>query len=353
MTAHLSLENLIQQYAHDIIRTDFSENKKTTPEFSALIMGLAPLSHATENHCSFFANQKYLEDAKKTLAGYVLCQENDFQALRSKNKHSTLVICKNPYVLFARLGQFFFKPKFEITGIHAQSHIDSSAEVHPSATIYPFAFVGPGAHIGARSVVYSGCFIGAASTVGEDCILYANSVLREGCKLGDRCILNPGAVVGGDGFGFAPFEMENVKIPQIGGVRIENDVEVGANSAIDRGALNDTVVCEQTKIDSLVMIAHNVEIGKACFIAAQSGIAGSSKLGNRVVLAGQVGVSGHVTIGDNVTMLAQSGASKNVAPNQIMNGSPAKTNREHLLQMAIVNKIVKEKLSEKNTSEKS
>jgi UDP-3-O-[3-hydroxymyristoyl] glucosamine N-acyltransferase len=336
------LSEILKRFPSDVLEIQFgslhSELQNEIP-----IEGLAPLSDAHPGLCSFLSNEKYLSHALETEAGFVLCSAQTANAIRSSNKNSTLIVCKDAYVMFARLGQIFFQPQKDVSGVHSLSYVDSTSQIHETATIYPFAFVGPGTRIGARTILYSGCFVGAGSIVGDDCLLYPNVVVREGCTLGNNCILNPGAVVGGDGFGFAPFEMENVKIPQIGGVQLADHVELGSNTCVDRGALKNTIVGEQTKIDSLVMVAHNVEIGKACFLAGQSGIAGSSVLGNRVVLAGQVGVSGHIAIGDNVTMLAQSGASKNIAANQIMNGSPAKTNREHLLQMATLSKITQER----------
>lgn len=306
---------------------------------------LAPLSHAVPQAIAFLANEKYLQEAIDTQAGAILCSAEHAKAIleakaaAGKPITAQLLVHPEPYVLFARVAQVFFEPVHPFSGVSPQAHVDASAWIHPTATVFPFAFVGPGARVGARSVVYSGVFIGAASIIGENCILYPNCVVREGCKVGDRCIVNPGAAIGGDGFGFAPSGMENVKIPQVGGVRIDDDVEVGSNASIDRGALHDTRIGRQTKIDSLVMVAHNVQVGEACFLAGQSGVAGSAKLGNRVVLAGQVGVVGHVVLGDNVTMLAKSGVSKDITRPGLYNGIPARPNREYLLLTAAFNRL--------------
>ncbi len=303
--------------------------------------GVAPLNHATSEHISFLINEKYFDEALTTHAGAIICSKKDAEKLLDKTK-STLIVSNNPHATLAKISQFFFKPAHPFTGKSNQAYIDQSAEIHPTATIFPFAFIGPGTQIGANTVVYSGCFIGAASTIGADCILYPNSVVREGCHLGDRCILNPGAVIGGDGFGFAPTEKENIKIPQIGGVQIAEDVEIGANTTIDRGAMADTKIGRQTKIDNLVMVAHNVVIGEFCFIAAQTGIAGSTYVGDRVIMAGQVGVAGHLKIGDKATLTAQAGVSKNVPAGETWGGSPARTYKEHATAIAFVNKLVKQ-----------
>jgi UDP-3-O-[3-hydroxymyristoyl] glucosamine N-acyltransferase len=335
----------------------------TSPSVERVFEGLAPLSHATPNTIAFLANEKYLDEAYVTRAGAILCSpehgallaarfEMESATLSSEVVVPQLLLTKEPYVAFARVAQVFFKPAHPFEGRSAQAYVDASAQVASSATLFPFCFVGPGARIGARTVVYSGVFIGAGSVVGDDCILYPNAVVREGCRLGDRCLLNPGAVLGGDGFGFAPSGLENVKIPQVGGVRLADDVEVGANSAIDRGALLDTTVGPQTKIDSLVMVAHNVQIGRACFIAGQAGIAGSSKLGDKVTLAGQVGVSGHVTIADNVVVLAKAGVSKGLSQPGLYNGIPARPNREYLLGLAALMRLSGRKKSETKRDEK-
>lgn len=299
--------------------------------------GVAPLQYAKKNHISFLTNDRYLNDAMTSSAGAILCSTLAAEGLRGKVK-ATLFICKEPYVVFARIAQLFHKPQHPFTGISEKAVVDVSASVHASATVFPFAFVGAGAFIGARTVVYSGVFVGAASVVGEDCILYPNAVIREGCELGSRCIVNPGAVIGGDGFGFAPSGMENVKIPQTGGVRVGDDVEIGSNASIDRGTMAHTQIDKQTKIDSLVQIGHNAHIGEACFLAGASAVAGSTTLGKRVTLAGQVGVAGHLNVGDEVTVLAQAGVTKNLEKG-VYNGTPARPVQEYLRQLAVLSKL--------------
>lgn len=317
---------------------------KILPEFKeASFESVAPLNMANSLHVSFLVNEKYTDDALKSKAGAILCSEKSAELLREKFS-GFILVCDDPYAAFAKVSQNFFKPIHPFAGISAQAVIDKSAVIHPSATVFPFVFIGPGAHIGENTVIYSGCFIGAATTIGNNCLIYPNVVIREGCSIADRCILNPGVVIGGDGFGFAPTAKENIKIPQIGAVEIAEDVEVGSNTTIDRGAMANTIIGKQTKLDNLVMIAHNVVVGEYCFIAAQSGIAGSSIIGNRCVFGGQVGVSGHVKVTDNVTATAQSGISKNISESGVWQGSPARPHKEYGIHYATLNRIVKNKL---------
>lgn len=311
-----------------------------------LISGLAPLSDAGSGFASFLANPKYMSDALSSQATVILCLPEHAERLAPECR-SALLVCENPYANFARLSQHFFRPQHGFAGISPQALIDATAEIGADVTVFPNAYVGPGAVVGARSVLYPGSFLGSGSRLGEDVILYPNAVVREGCQLGDGVIVNPGAVIGGDGFGFAPDGDENVKIPQMGGVVLEKHVEVGSNATIDRGTLGDTVIQEQTKIDSLVQIAHNVQVGKACFLAGQSGVAGSSVLGNRVTLAGQVGISGHIKLGDHVVVLAKSGVSKNLLGPGAYNGIPATENREYLRREATLRKLLKERQASK------
>lgn len=332
----LAASELIERYGCDVF-------SNTPADLSRLVFsGVATLQRAEPGELSFFTNERYFDELRGTRAGAVLCTRKTAEQVSEIYK-GLIFVSAQPYVDFARVSQFFFEPKHPSQGISTSAAIDKTAQVHPTATVFPFAFVGPGAVIGARSVIYSGVFVGAGTTIGEDCIVYPNAVVREGCSLGDRCIVNPGAVIGGEGFGFAPTATENVKIPQRGGVRIGNDVEIGSNSSIDRGTLDDTIVEEQTKIDSLVQIGHNVRVGKACFLAGQAGIAGSCVIGNRVTLAGQVGVAGHLKIGDGVTVLAQGGVTKDLLEKGIYSGWPARPNQEVLRQIVTLNKLATRK----------
>lgn len=313
-----------------------------TPE-GILFSGVAPLDYATSTHISFLTNEKYIDAGLQSKAGAIFCSQKMAETLQNK-WHGIILVCEDAYAAFAKVSQSFFKPTHPFHGISPQAIVDKSAVIHPTATVFPFAFIASGAHVGKNSVLYSGCFLGAASTVGEDCILYPNVVVREGCRIGDRCIINPGVVIGGDGFGFAPTSKENVKIPQIGGVEIAHDVELGSNTTIDRGALANTKIGAQTKIDNLVMIAHNVQIGENCLMAAQTGVAGSTTIGSYVKTGGQAGFAGHIKIGNNVGITAQSGVSKNISDNEIWGGTPARPFKEHIQQAAALSSLAKKHL---------
>jgi UDP-3-O-[3-hydroxymyristoyl] glucosamine N-acyltransferase len=203
------------------------------------------------------------------------------------------------------------------------------------------ATVGARAKIGARSILGPGVFVGADAVLGEDCRLHANAVVADGCRVGSRCILQPGAVVGSDGFGYVWDGQRHRKIPQVGIVRLEDDVEVGANAAIDRATLGETVVGRGTKIDNLVQVGHNVVIGEHSLLCGQAGIAGSSRIGRRVTLAGQAGVADHVTIGDGAIATAQSGivTGATIEPGALVSGMPAAPHREFLKRAAWVAKL--------------
>lgn len=327
----ISLQDLLK-----IAQGSLFKSTQENPHF----VGVAPLEFAAPNTISFLANIKYLDAAQTTKAGVVLCTEDAAKKLL-QNNHSILIVCANPYAAFAKVSQTFFKPRHSFQGISQQAFIDKTAKVAQSATIFPNAYVAAHAVIGENTVIYPGCFVGEHVTIGNDCLLYPNVVVREGCNVGHRCLLNPGAVIGGEGFGFAPTLEENVKIPQIGGVQIADDVEIGANSTIDRGTIENTTVGRQTKIDNLVTVGHNSQIGEFCFLAGQTGVAGSAKIGNRVTTAGQVGISGHLSIGDNVIIGPKSGVTKNIPNGQTWLGIPARPYKEFVKWLAVLNRFVK------------
>jgi UDP-3-O-[3-hydroxymyristoyl] glucosamine N-acyltransferase len=195
--------------------------------------------------------------------------------------------------------------------------------VDPSAAVYPGAVVAAGARVGARTVLYPGVFLGAEAVVGEDCILYSNVTVREKCVLRDRVILQPGVVIGGDGFGFAPDKGVYEKIPQVGNVILEEDVEIGANTCVDRAALGSTRIGKGTKLDNLIQIGHNVVIGENSIIVSQTGISGSTHVGNHVVMGGQVGLAGHLKIGDQVTLATRTGVMEDIPEKGVYWGSPS------------------------------
>jgi UDP-3-O-[3-hydroxymyristoyl] glucosamine N-acyltransferase len=287
---------------------------------SLMIEGLAGLEEAQPGQLSFYGNAKYKKALAATKASAVLVSPDAGPA-----SGHTWVRVKNPHLAFARIAQSFFPPRQHAPGVSPKAEVHPTAQIDPTATVMAFATVEEGARIGPRTVVFGGCFIARGAQVGADTLLYSNVTVAERCVVGDRCIVHASAVVGSDGFGFA-FDLEtpeHVKIPQTGIVRVEDDVELGACTTIDRATLGETVVGRGTKVDNLVQIAHNVTVGPYSILCAQAGISGSSHLGVGVVLAGQVGVVGHVKLGDRVVIGAQSGVMNDVEGGKNMLGTPA------------------------------
>jgi UDP-3-O-[3-hydroxymyristoyl] glucosamine N-acyltransferase len=257
------------------------------------------LSDAGPEHLSFLSNRRYYRQLKTTRAGAVLID-------RETDAHGrTAIRCDDPYQAFAHSLALFHPRPWPETGVDPRAAVADDAVVE-GATVEALAFIGPGARVGAGSWIEAGAYVGAGAVVGESCRLMPHSVVAAGCRLGDRVWLNPGAVVGGEGFGFAPSPEGHVKIPQTGRVVVEDDVEIGANSCVDRATMGETGVRRGAKLDNLVQVGHGAEIGEGDFLAAFSGVAGSARLGKRVVLAAKAGVGNHLEIGDGV--VAASGA---------------------------------------------
>ncbi len=282
---------------------------------------LAPLDKAGPAQLAFLANQKYLPQVETTRAGAVLISPADLDKVTNR-AGSNFIVTPNPYAYFARVAQAFIDlatPKAK-PGVHPSAYIDPDAKVAASAVIGPHVTVEAGAVVGERVKLDAGVVVGRGVTLGDDVHLYPNVTVYHGCKLGARVIVHAGAVIGADGFGFAPdFVGEGdartgswVKIPQVGAVDIADDVEIGANTTIDRGAMADTVIEECVKIDNLVQIGHNCRIGAYTVIAGCAGIAGSTSIGKHCMIGGAVGIAGHVTLADYVIVTAQSGVSKSL-----------------------------------------
>lgn len=239
----------------------------------------------------------------------------------------------DPYLAFAKILCLFSPPVSHDKTVSPLAHIDPTASLQEEVTVFPHAFVGAGVKVRRRSVLYPGVSLGQGVEVGEDCILYPNVVVREGCRLGNRVILHAGVVIGSDGFGYAGEGDGRVKIPQVGIVDVEDDVEIGANTTVDRATLGRTVIGRGTKIDNLVQIAHNVRIGENSIIAAQAGVAGSTRIGNNVVLAGQAGVVNHVKIGDGARIGPQAGIPRSVPPGALLSGAIAAAPHQEWLKV--------------------
>lgn len=290
-----------------------------------LISGVAALDRAGPTEISFLANPKFRGQLDGTRAAAVIVHPSlDGMCDRP------LLLCANPYLAFARILAHFHPPLCLPSGVQAGATVDASAVIASDATVSPGCVIGNGARIGRGSVLHPNVTVYPWAEIGEDCTVYAGVVIRERCVLGNRVIVQPNAVIGSDGFGFAPDGQRYVKIPQVGRVVVEDDVEIGAGTCVDRGTLNDTRIHRGTKIDNLVQIGHNAQIGEDCILVAQVGISGSTVIGRHCTFGGQSATSGHLKVGDNVTIAARGGVSGDVEPNQVMAGFPLQPHREWL-----------------------
>ncbi|MBI1284417.1 MAG: UDP-3-O-(3-hydroxymyristoyl)glucosamine N-acyltransferase [Thiobacillus sp.] len=258
-----------------------------------IIRQVAPLERATSDEIGFVAQSKYLNQLASTGAGAVILPVDAREATDLPR-----ILSPNPYLYFARVSGLLNPPPRPPAGVHPAATVAADAEIAADASIAAGAVVGSGARIGARSVVGANCVIGDQARIGEDCLLHANVTIYHRCEVGDRAILHAGCVIGSDGFGFAPSAGGWEKIPQIGRVLIGDDVEVGACTTIDRGALEDTIIEEGVKLDNLIQVAHNVQIGAHTAIAACTGIAGSTRIGRHCMIGGAAMIFGHIEIAD-------------------------------------------------------
>lgn len=307
---------------------------------SLRLEGIAPLEEATASDVSFFSNRKYRKAFEASRAGAVVVEPGE-QVPAGR----AVLRVANAYLAFAKISTLFHPPREAVPEVAPTAVIHPTARVHPSAQVMPLACVGPDAQVGARTILFPGVHVADGARVGEDCLLYHNVVVRERCAVGNGVILQPGCVIGSDGFGFA-FDAEgegkgprHYKVPQVGNVVVEDDVELGANTCVDRATLGTTRIGRGAKIDNLVQIAHNVEIGPLCLLVSQVGIAGSTRLGMGVVAAGQVGIVGHLQIGDGVKIGAQSGVTGDVEPGAAIAGSPARPHADWLKNMAALDHL--------------
>jgi len=263
------------------------------------ISQVASLESATASDISFVSHPRFLSELAKTKAGAVIVGAHDRDATALPR-----IICANPYAYFARVSALLNPPAAVEAGVHKTAVVERGAKIADSASIGAGAYIGKKANIGPGASIGAGTFIGDGTTIGAETLLYANVSVYHGCTIGKRCIVHSGAVIGADGFGLAHDNGVWLKIPQIGGVVIGNDVEVGANTTIDRGALHDTVIEDGVKMDNQIQIAHNVKIGANTAIAACVGIAGSAIIGRNCAIGGAAMLRGHIVIADNVSISA-------------------------------------------------
>lgn len=297
------------------------------------IRGMASLEEAEEGDLTFLAELKSIARLEKTRATAVIVPS----PLPSLSK--PVIITANPYLAYAKIQAFFSHRPYVARGIDPRSHIGQGVKMGQEVSIYPFVFVGDRSQIGDRAVLYPGVYLGESVSVGEETILYPNVTVMDRCIIGKRVILHPGTVIGSDGFSYARDGSHYVKIPQVGIVQIDDEVEIGANCAVDRAAMSKTWIKRGVKTDNLVQIGHNVTVGEDTILVAQVGIAGSTVVGNHVTLGGQVGVAGHISIGDGVRVGGQSGITQTVPPGRVISGTPAFPHREWLKAQAIFQKL--------------
>ena len=298
------------------------------------IQRVAKIETAGPGDVTFLANPKYAAALASTKASAVIA------AATVEGAPCAIIRSATPYLTFARAAQALSPERRPEPGVHPRAWVDAEAVVDPTASIGPFAAIGAGVRIGARTIVHPHAVIGADSVIGADCLIHANVSIRERCTLGDRVIVQNGAVIGSDGYGFAQRpDGSHEKIPQTAPVVIEDDVEIGANTTIDRPAVGETRIKAGTKIDNLVQIAHGVVLGRHVLLAAQVGIAGSTVIGDHVTFGGQVGVGGHLTIGDRVKAVGQSGITNSVAADGFVSGYPAIPNHEWRRSSAVFRKL--------------
>ncbi|RME86479.1 MAG: UDP-3-O-(3-hydroxymyristoyl)glucosamine N-acyltransferase [Zetaproteobacteria bacterium] len=310
----------------------FVQGRLENADPNTRIVGIAPLEKASPEQISFLASPRWRKLLAQTQAAAVLVREEDAKGIPA-------IVVADPYLAYARLQQRFF-PLPQARGARdASAVIDPSARLAPDVDVGAQAVVMAGAEIGAGTIIGAGCIVGRDVHIGRHCILHPRTVVMDGCVLGDRVIVQPGAVIGADGFGFAWSGERFEKIPQVGRVVIGNDVEIGANACIDRGALGDTIIEDGVKIDNLVQIGHNVRVGAHTAMAAQAGVSGSTRIGRGCLIGGQAGFAGHLTVADRARIGAQAGVIGDIkAPGEYW-GTPAAPKRQWLKAIGILMRL--------------
>jgi len=303
------------------------------------VLGMAALDEADASEVSFLGNEKYYQDYLETKAGVVLVPPG----VPGEPSEAALIEVENPSHAFGEVVKQFVKAQSIVSmGVHPTAYIADDVVMDPAkVSIGPRVIIESGVTIGNGSEVRAGAVVCAGAVIGSDCLLHANCTVRERCVLEDRVILQPGCVIGSDGYGYALVDGRHEKIDQVGIVVLEKDVEIGANTTIDRARFGKTVIGEGTKIDNQVQVGHNVRMGKHCLIVSQVGISGSTHIGNYVTMAGQAGTAGHLKIGDKATLTGRTGAIKDLEGGKVYMGMPARPMREELKKQANLSRLPK------------
>lgn len=302
------------------------------PDGERVITGVTNLEDAGKDDITFAVGTHLAQAASSRAAVVIVPRE-------APDVGKTVIKVDSPRVAFARLLAMFTPQPAVPRGVHPHAYIGQNVRLGNNVSVQAFATVADDAIIGDNTIIQPYVYVGAGTHIGKDCLLYPHVTVREDCRLGDRIIIQSGAVIGSDGFGYVTIDGRHHKVPQVGNVVIEDDVEVGANAAIDRATTGSTVIKKGTKIDNLVHVAHNVTVGENCFFVAQTGIAGSTVIGDNVTFAGQTGCTGHVTIGDNSVFAARSGIISDVPANSFYAGFPARPHQEWLRAEAALRRL--------------
>lgn len=309
---------------------------KVEGDINATVNTFAKIEEGTKGAISFLSNPKYIHYIYDTQSSIVLIN-NDVELERPV--YTTLIRVENAYECVAKLLQLYDAARPKKQGIDSLAFISPKATIGENVYIGAFAYIGDNAVIGNGTMVYPHATIGDNVKIGEKCKIYPNVVIYEGCKLGNEVTIHSGSVIGADGFGFAPNTEGYAKIPQIGIVTIEDNVEIGANTCIDRSTMGSTIIRKGVKLDNLIQVAHNVEIGENTVMSAQVGIAGSTKIGSWCMFGGQVGLAGHITVGDKTFLGAQSGVPGNIKGDQTLIGTPPMEPKAYFKSQAIFRKL--------------
>lgn len=301
---------------------------------NVIIEGIAPIAEAGPGEIAFAENLKVLAKYKEKTGATALIVPKDAQDV---GRHHIKVA--NPRLAFTQVLQVFAWPPVTMIGIHPSAVVHETAKLGDDVAVGPQVVIERGAKIGSGTILMGGVYIGAGTSLGEDCLVYPNVCIREYLQIGNRAIIHAGAVIGEDGFGFVTLPEKHVKVPHIGTVIIEDDVEIGANATIERGTCGSTVISRGTKIGNLVQVGHNVTLGEMCLLVAMTGIAGSAVIGDRVTFAGQSGVAGHLTIGDDSVVAARGLVAGDLPSGSFVSGFPARPHKEHMRMIAMQRKI--------------
>jgi UDP-3-O-[3-hydroxymyristoyl] glucosamine N-acyltransferase len=313
-------------------------NGKVDGDGNAVVDSFGKIEEAIEGQLAFLSNPKYEEYLYSTKASVIIVNE-DFVAKKSFT--ATLIRVTDAYTAFATLLTKYQEIMTQqLTGLQQPVYIAKTATYGDNVFIGAFAYLGENVKVGNNTKIYPNAYIGDNVTIGDNCMIHPGAKIYHGCVVGNRVNIHSGTVIGSDGFGFAPQpDGSFIKIPQIGNVVLEDDVEIGANSTIDRATVGSTIIKKGAKLDNLIQVGHNAEIGSSTVIAAQAGVSGSTKIGNGVMIGGQAGIVGHIILGDGAKVNAQSGVSKSIEPGKAVTGSPAHDFTSALRSQALIRKL--------------